>query len=341
VASKRTEFVRRRAALGFTQESLAEHVGVDRSTIARWEGGKGDPRPSQRPVLAEALQVSLAELQRLLDMLSVDQPTAGGGTGRYPRRVDLGTVGMLRTAHLGLVDRYDQMPSASLLAEAGQQLTDFTRLAASAPASRVQRELLTLQAESATLMGQLVWDASQRRDHLTARRYYGQAVDLARQLRNPTLEGYALLRTAYVALYGTRDPVAGLELSSLAARTASVTSPALTGMALLHVGEAQAMLGQPVECERTLARAEVLLAEVDPADAAANLLSPGQFGRLAGSCYLELGDYRRAQQILEATADELASSRKLRPLVLGNLSLSFIRQREIDAAIETLTRIRR
>ncbi|MFJ1656271.1 hypothetical protein ACIOC2_33845 [Streptomyces sp. NPDC088337] len=79
----------------------------------------------------------------------------------------------------------------------------------------------------------MVWDASQRRDHTTAKTYYEQSADLARHLRDTTLEAHALLRTCYVALYGAHDAQAGLALAKHAAEIAERTSPALSGLALL------------------------------------------------------------------------------------------------------------
>ncbi|MEY9210825.1 hypothetical protein [Thermobifida halotolerans] len=93
-------------------------------------------------------------------------------------------------------------------------------------------------------MGQLVWDASQRRDHATARTYFDQAIQAARQLRDSSTEGLALLRMSFVALYGEKDPRAGLELAIRTAETANHNSRVLTGLATLHAAEAYAMLGQ-------------------------------------------------------------------------------------------------
>lgn len=66
MASRRQKLTQRRKAVGFTQESLAEHLGVERSTVIRWEAGDSEPLPSIRPSLARALQVSIDQLADLL-----------------------------------------------------------------------------------------------------------------------------------------------------------------------------------------------------------------------------------------------------------------------------------
>jgi transcriptional regulator with XRE-family HTH domain len=68
MAVKRRRLAARRRALGFTQESLAERLGVHPITVRRWEsGGIGaGPQPWVRPKLAEYLQVSAEELDDLL-----------------------------------------------------------------------------------------------------------------------------------------------------------------------------------------------------------------------------------------------------------------------------------
>ncbi|WP_327074897.1 helix-turn-helix domain-containing protein [Kitasatospora purpeofusca] len=66
MAARRRAFIERRKALGFTQDSLAQSVGVDRSTVARWESGKVDPQDWQRPTLVKVLRVTLAELDAIL-----------------------------------------------------------------------------------------------------------------------------------------------------------------------------------------------------------------------------------------------------------------------------------
>ncbi|MEU1673841.1 helix-turn-helix transcriptional regulator [Streptomyces roseifaciens] len=339
MALKRHRLTQQRESRGFTQEALAELMQVDRSTVVRWESGRADPRPWMRPRLARALGVTAAGLQELLATTATDadpQADRRQYAMRHPERSDLETCAMLRTDFQDLADRYDQEPSAGLLAEAGRQLGHVTLLADEARRGRVQRELRTLQADTATFMGQLVWDASQRRDHGTAKSFYDQGVSVARHLRDHTLEGHALLRTAYVALYGDRNATAGLGLCLQAATTAADSSQALAGLAMLHAAEAHAMLGEAARCERALAKAEGHLSGTDATDAAAELISPSQLGRLTGACYLSLGRNHRAEQVLSATAAKLPDRRKSRAIVLGNLTLAHIRQGEVDAAVHAL-----
>lgn len=65
---KRRSFAQARKVAGYTQESLAERLEVDRTTVARWESGEYSPQPWLRPRIAEALGVSLCALGELVDV---------------------------------------------------------------------------------------------------------------------------------------------------------------------------------------------------------------------------------------------------------------------------------
>jgi transcriptional regulator with XRE-family HTH domain len=63
---KRERLAERRKAMGLSQERLAEAVGVDTSTVARWERGETEPQAVHRPRLAEALKVTVETVGELL-----------------------------------------------------------------------------------------------------------------------------------------------------------------------------------------------------------------------------------------------------------------------------------
>ena len=51
-----------RTKAGLLQSDIAKALGVDRSTVAKWETGIGMPRASQLPKLAKTLGCSISEL---------------------------------------------------------------------------------------------------------------------------------------------------------------------------------------------------------------------------------------------------------------------------------------
>ncbi len=63
---RRDELVARRQRQGYSQEALAERLGVDPCTVARWERGTTSPQPWIRPRIARTLSLSLEEVDRLL-----------------------------------------------------------------------------------------------------------------------------------------------------------------------------------------------------------------------------------------------------------------------------------
>ncbi|MGH3933194.1 MAG: helix-turn-helix transcriptional regulator [Pseudonocardiaceae bacterium] len=68
MAAKRHRLAQRRKSIGLTQEELAEKLGVDPTTVRRWESGETEtgPQPWVRPKLAHYLQVSIEQLGELL-----------------------------------------------------------------------------------------------------------------------------------------------------------------------------------------------------------------------------------------------------------------------------------
>jgi transcriptional regulator with XRE-family HTH domain/tetratricopeptide (TPR) repeat protein len=76
MAAKRQRLAQRRKAVGLSQEALAGVLGIERSTVVRWESGETEPLPWIRPKLARALQVSVDQLGELLGPAAARQPDA-------------------------------------------------------------------------------------------------------------------------------------------------------------------------------------------------------------------------------------------------------------------------
>lgn len=64
---RRVWLAERRRALGLTQEQLAEQLGVERSTVVRWEAGQTVPRPGMHRELARVLQLPVLEVANVLN----------------------------------------------------------------------------------------------------------------------------------------------------------------------------------------------------------------------------------------------------------------------------------
>lgn len=332
----------------FSDEHLAEKIlGVAARSLYYWRNSPERAlRPSTQLRLKQVLNDAPYDVRtRFRDLLAGDgrQPADIDDDRishalRNPRSLDLLGVAELRQRVQHLDENYDHVPSASLLPDAGQALGHASFLVVSASNAPVRNELRAVETAVATLMGQLVWDASLRRDHQTACDYFDRAVQAARTIGNVAAEAHALLRKSYVALYGGGHPGAGLALTEQAAATALSTSNVLTGLALLHSADANAMLGRERPCQEALLKAESVFEKINSDDVAAHLFSPTQFDRLAGSCYLYLGDLRRAERTLEDAAHQLQQHNKSRALILGNLSLARLRRGDLDAAAATLHR---
>jgi transcriptional regulator with XRE-family HTH domain len=344
---------RLRRRRGLTQEELADRANVSRDLVAKLEQGqRHTARISSLESFARALDVELSALvERAPPLLETeDGEAAGRVTLRNARTISRSSpaaTDVVRDAELPshvelrerlrTIDRtYGDVPSTSLRPAAARLLSEITLLRDATGRIAVRRELDAREAEAATLMGQLVWDASQRRDHATAHSYFDQAIAAARRVDDPIAAGHAVLRKSFIALYGHRDPSAGLLLAQQAAKTTAGCSHALTGLGLLHAAEAHAMLANSRDCERALAAAESHLGRIDRDDPAAFLFAEPTLDRLAGSCYLSLGRYQRAEALLTGTARRLQDRPKSLAIVLANLAMSHLRQCQVDAAAGVL-----
>lgn len=134
---KRRALADRRKAVGLTQEQLAARLGVERSTVVRWEAGETEPQPWCRPRLAQALAVSPDVLHDLL--ANVD------GVRANPRdAILLSLLGDVTCSEIGtLMERFAAMDVASRR-EVLQQLTIISGTILLQPVRRWLAQALTI-----------------------------------------------------------------------------------------------------------------------------------------------------------------------------------------------------
>lgn len=142
-------------------------------------------------------------------------------------RIDPAAVAALAAQVEGTAGRYEAEMSASLLVEAAQQHAALRQLLGGSGSERVLRQLHQAIAVSAELLGQLVWDASGRRDGVAATGYCNVAIDHAMHCGDHVTAANGELRKAYVSLYGSgdqRNPREGLDRAQAAARQAAAAA---------------------------------------------------------------------------------------------------------------------
>lgn len=60
--SLKIRIIKLRDEMGWTQEELAERIGVSRSTVAKWESGRGTPTIGNIITLSEVFGVTIDSL---------------------------------------------------------------------------------------------------------------------------------------------------------------------------------------------------------------------------------------------------------------------------------------
>jgi hypothetical protein len=203
---------------------------------------------------------------------------------KHPRSVDLPTVAFLRQQALDVLRRNEATPAASLLPAVAQQLGQVTVLREHAPVGRVHQELFAVEAQSATLLGRLLWDVSGHRDHATAARYFDQAIDLASNVKDGWVEASPRMFQRFIPVYGTeKDPRKGLALAERAvARAADGSSRVVAGWSCALAAEAYADLGEERSARLALDRANAHLTRVAADDPLYGVFGREQLGGFIG-----------------------------------------------------------
>ncbi|WP_263168161.1 helix-turn-helix transcriptional regulator [Streptomyces sp. SCSIO ZS0520] len=362
----------RRKVLGYSQEALAHALGVDRTTVGRWESGKALPQPPIRPKLAEVLQIGLVEVDSLVaqpqhrlqepaesplsdrhgsgdidDMIRREFLRAIAITGALASLPgdDPGTLGegMLRRASVDFLRINGHLWQVYQLARTKrtvypivrEQLAELSKSMLGRPDSEV-RVLCSAAGDLFQLAGELAFDSNR---YTEAAASYTLAASASKDAGSFDLWACALVRHAYVDLYEHRYREAAGILSA-AERIAKRGDSSLSTrhwVASVHA-VAYAGLGDLTACERAL----------DEAEQVRDIASSGNNGgwlrfdgsRLAeerGARYVQLGRLDLAEQALKSALEQDAlaegQSFRRRGAVLTDLAAIGARRRDPEQVI--------
>lgn len=152
MAVRRDALAARREALGFTQETLAQELGVELSTVGRWERGTLTPQPWRRPQLARLLQMPLYELDELLTPAPPPRAADLGASDQLASRRDVMVDGVFLTSAV-VADRVVGTLDASLVGAASRPRSTPTVRSTSRMVAEVHR---TYQAARYAEVGRLL-----------------------------------------------------------------------------------------------------------------------------------------------------------------------------------------
>ncbi|MDQ0934515.1 helix-turn-helix transcriptional regulator [Streptomyces turgidiscabies] len=365
------ELAERRRALGYSQEKLAQLLGVDRTTVGRWESGKVAPQPPQRRGLAAALEVSLRELDILL------KPTRAAGQEASGHQFsDAPSAGdpdeMIRREFLRILTVSGAL--TVLPVEEAEALTEGVRRGVPADFARMNRHLwqvyqlarskgsvypvvrdhlttlnealasnvgsaralLSAAADLFQLAGEVAFDGNRYSDAASS---YSLAASVSRDAEAYDLWACALVRHAYVDMAEQRYGQAAQMLGAAERLADRGDSNLSTRHWVASVqAEACAGLGDLDACERAMDRAEAVR------DLTADSTNGGWLrfdgARLAeerGSRYVQLGRLDLAENALrdalEQTALASGQSYRRRGAVLTDLAAIGAKRRDVEQVV--------
>ncbi|GAB3994826.1 hypothetical protein GCM10029992_10430 [Glycomyces albus] len=346
MGKRREALIRRRRALGFNQEEAAEKVGVERSTLSRWERGENDPQPWHRHKLAAMLDISPAELDLLLFDPAEDQapaimPNDRRSSGLWNPSSDSVTAEDLRRiiqtrAHFQeMYRRVGGIPTTPRIsAIIDQRVAPMLRAAYD---NDLGRRLFRSAGSLIAFAGVCAYDADQQ---MAATARFAEALSLARASADLQFEGYLHALLANQAMHLG-------ELGQVLDHTENVLDilgnqlgPALVCDLHSLAAKARARMGDSHSCHRHLDAAETSVNRTwdGPELPEASYMTPGLIELQTAEALRRLGDTTAALPYAEQ-AVRTAPETHLRGQVhrWAGYALVLTEQGEIEGAADAAT----
>ncbi|OZM83601.1 helix-turn-helix domain-containing protein [Pseudonocardia sp. MH-G8] len=253
MAGRRERLVRARKAAGVTQEDLAYRVGVDRSTVGRWECGETEPQPWHRRKIARQLGITAAQLDHLIAG-SPPEPPPGNGDAEgeaeaqeLVRRASASDVGEATLTQLeqlvdDLASSYATTQPAALLTRTRQHLRYVGQLLDGRKTLREHRRLLAAGGWLSLLAATLHVDLEQQAAAVARLR---TSDSLARESGHDEIRAWALETEAWRVLtlgdYAQASSLSqGAQQLAPAGSSALIQATAQEGRAWARLGDARA-----------------------------------------------------------------------------------------------------
>ncbi|MCF4121278.1 helix-turn-helix domain-containing protein [Antribacter sp. KLBMP9083] len=284
--SRRSRLADARRSAGYSQEALAEQLGIDRTTVQRWESGASTPQPFQRANLAAVLRLTTEDLETTLGLTPTALPMLlGAGASplvpmrstAWDRPAQQGDVLGLLDAARPLVDHtlaattlssrrldlieeriaehlvtYTRTPPATMLSVLASDIVEIQEIAAVRQPAMVQAKLSEAQA----ILALLTADALMRLGEVRRSRYwYGTARLASDDTGNLHLQARVRAQEAMLPYY-----YGPIEQAVELARSAQALLPGVasetTALAAAAEGRALARLGDARGAERAMDTAQ-------------------------------------------------------------------------------------
>jgi transcriptional regulator with XRE-family HTH domain len=355
MATRRDALAAHREALGFTQETLAQALGVELSTVGRWERGTLTPQPWRRPDLASILKLSLEDLDVLLN--PSEKPPGADAPASFDTSIALTEFGsvparpsrsMVRLP-VGSADHLDELVShlrdqwhalvrtdnllgpRFALAAVRDHIAIIEELLPATSSSR-RAELVTLAATYAESAAWLYEDAGQ----MPAATYWvGRAMEWAHEAGDGLLLAWTLFRRSQHAAAGG-DAQRTISLTRAAGRDGDLLPNPMRAAIVQQEAHGYALVGEEIMSHRTLDVAHQWAALDNAGDAR------GGHGSFCSETYLELqraycwaalGKPQRAVQMYEAILPSLPPVyRRDRGVACSRLAQAYVYAGQPEAA---------